>query len=240
MHQESVHASDSEKTSSRFILDSLRHLNRHPAPTEPTTEPTKNASGPKKTAKAELKKPTSRESQQELPIDRSLDRPEEIEAKAEAGESKPKQTTEPKEVSPEEPLKKDPLPWTPPKLPAEKRYYRASEVGQLLTVEAHVLRYWQKEFSLIRPVKHGGTHWVYSRRDVEALHLVQHLLYREGLSIRQAKREIRERIKAIKQKVQHPTPLQAGARPPENPETLKGLIKEIKELIQVARNTPPF
>jgi len=73
----------------------------------------------------------------------------------------------------------------PPKL-----YYRIGEVAELVGVEPHVLRYWEREFRSIRPTKSAKGQRVYSRRDVENLMRVRELLYREGFTIAGAKKKL--------------------------------------------------
>ncbi len=74
----------------------------------------------------------------------------------------------------------------PPKL-----YFRIGEVANLVGVEPHVLRYWEREFRTIRPTKSAKGQRVYSRRDVENLMQVRDLLYDEGFTIAGAKRKLR-------------------------------------------------
>jgi len=73
----------------------------------------------------------------------------------------------------------------PPKL-----YFRIGEVAELVGVEPHVLRYWEREFRSIRPTKSAKGQRVYSRRDVENLMRVRELLYREGFTIAGAKKKL--------------------------------------------------
>src|ERR1700730_12329415 len=73
----------------------------------------------------------------------------------------------------------------PPKL-----YYRIGEVAELVGVEPHVLRYWEREFRTIRPAKSAKGQRVYSRRDVENLMRVRELLYSEGFTIAGAKKKL--------------------------------------------------
>ena len=73
----------------------------------------------------------------------------------------------------------------PPKL-----YYRIGEVAELVGVEPHVLRYWEREFRSIRPTKSAKGQRVYSRRDVENLLRVRELLYSEGFTIAGAKKKL--------------------------------------------------
>jgi DNA-binding transcriptional MerR regulator len=63
-------------------------------------------------------------------------------------------------------------------------------VAELVGVEPHVLRYWEREFRSIRPTKSAKGQRVYSRRDVENLMRVRELLYREGFTIAGAKKKL--------------------------------------------------
>jgi DNA-binding transcriptional MerR regulator len=74
-------------------------------------------------------------------------------------------------------------------LPA-KLYFRIGEVAELVGVEPHVLRYWEREFRAIRPTKSAKGQRVYSRRDVENLMRVRELLYKEGFTIAGAKKKL--------------------------------------------------
>jgi DNA-binding transcriptional MerR regulator len=71
-----------------------------------------------------------------------------------------------------------------------KLYFRIGEVADLVGVEPHVLRYWEREFRTIRPTKSAKGQRVYSRRDVENLMRVRELLYREGFTIAGAKKKL--------------------------------------------------
>ena len=73
-----------------------------------------------------------------------------------------------------------------------KLYYRIGEVAELVGVEPHVLRYWEREFRTIRPTKSAKGQRVYSRRDVESLVLVRGLLYEEGFTIAGARKKLQE------------------------------------------------
>ena len=75
----------------------------------------------------------------------------------------------------------------PPKL-----YFRIGEVADLVGVEPHVLRYWEREFRSIRPSKSAKGQRVYSRRDVENLMRVRELLYAEGFTIAGAKKKLQK------------------------------------------------
>src|ERR1700755_2136272 len=74
----------------------------------------------------------------------------------------------------------------------DKLFFKIGEVAQIVGVRPHVLRYWESEFSALRPLKTRGAHRVYRRRDVELAVLVRRLLHEEGLTISGAKKRLRE------------------------------------------------
>lgn len=76
------------------------------------------------------------------------------------------------------------------KLP-EKKYFKIGEASILLGVKPHVLRYWETEFSQIRPYKSRTGQRLYRHRDVEALQLIQKLLYHDRYTIAGARQAIR-------------------------------------------------
>lgn len=71
-----------------------------------------------------------------------------------------------------------------------KLYFRIGEVANIVGVEPHVLRYWEREFRSIRPTKSARGQRVYSRRDVENLLRVRELLYTQGFTIAGARKQL--------------------------------------------------
>lgn len=67
-----------------------------------------------------------------------------------------------------------------------------SEVSGDLDVPQHVLRFWETKFSQIRPLKRGGGRRYYRPEDVDLLRRIQHLLYKEGYTIKGVQRLLRE------------------------------------------------
>jgi DNA-binding transcriptional MerR regulator len=109
-------------------------------------------------------------------------------------------------------------------LPVDKKYFRIGEVSELLKVEAYVLRYWESEFKTIKPVKSGSGHRVYSRKDVETLQVIKHLLYQEKFSIKGAKRKLNEKKKEVR------------IHQKSNSKALKEIATELRELVNYLRN----
>src|SRR5262245_66458684 len=74
----------------------------------------------------------------------------------------------------------------------DKLYFRIGEVAQLVGVKPYVLRYWESEFSIVRPGKSSARHRLYRRKDVEMLLEIRRLLHTERYTIEGAKRRLRE------------------------------------------------
>lgn len=72
----------------------------------------------------------------------------------------------------------------------EKIYFKIGEVCELLDVQAHVLRYWETEFSMLSPQKNKSGQRSYRRRDVEIALRIKQLLYNEMFTIAGAKKKL--------------------------------------------------
>ena len=73
-----------------------------------------------------------------------------------------------------------------------KLYFRIGEVAKIVGVKPYVLRYWETEFSILKPGKTPSRHRLYRRRDVEMLLEIKSLLYEEGFTIAGAKKKLKE------------------------------------------------
>jgi DNA-binding transcriptional MerR regulator len=80
----------------------------------------------------------------------------------------------------------------PVQLP-QKLYFRIGEVARLLEVKPHVIRFWEKEFKSLRPKKSAAGQRIFSRKDVERLAAIKHLLYEERYTIDGARKHLREK-----------------------------------------------
>ena len=69
-----------------------------------------------------------------------------------------------------------------PPIPA-KRYFTIGEVSDLCGVKPHVLRYWEQEFTQLRPIKRRGNRRYYQRQDVIMIRQIRSLLYEQGFTI---------------------------------------------------------
>ena len=76
-----------------------------------------------------------------------------------------------------------------PSIPG-KRYFTISETSGLCAVKQHVLRYWEQEFSQLRPIKRKGNRRYYQRHDVLLIRQIKELLYDNGYTILGAKQKL--------------------------------------------------
>ncbi len=81
----------------------------------------------------------------------------------------------------------------------EKRYYAISEVSKITGLEAYVLRYWEKEFPVLRPKKNRGGNRLYTAKDIELINRINHLRTREKLTIAGARTKLMMKRTAEKQ-----------------------------------------
>jgi DNA-binding transcriptional MerR regulator len=80
----------------------------------------------------------------------------------------------------------------------DRLYFKIGEVAKIVGVKPYVLRYWETEFSMIRPGKTRSKHRLYRRRDVETLLEIKRLLHTERYTIEGAKRCLKTPQKAEK------------------------------------------
>ena len=85
-----------------------------------------------------------------------------------------------------------------PSIPA-KRYFTIGEVGELCGVKPHVLRYWEQEFTQLRPVKRRGNRRYYQHHEVLMIRRIRDLLYDQGFTISGARNRLQELVQADRQ-----------------------------------------
>jgi len=71
-----------------------------------------------------------------------------------------------------------------------KRYFTIGEVSDLCAVKPHVLRYWEQEFSQLKPLKRRGNRRYYQRQDVILIRQIRGLLYEQGFTIGGARQRL--------------------------------------------------
>ncbi|BBP01688.1 MerR family transcriptional regulator [Sulfuriferula nivalis] len=114
-----------------------------------------------------------------------------------------------------------------PAIPA-KRYFTIGEVGELCAVKPHVLRYWEQEFTQLKPVKRRGNRRYYQHHEVLLIRRIRELLYEQGFTINGARQRLDEQAcvqtDVVELIVAAPAPLDYSA-----------LREEILEIIQILK-----
>ena len=95
--------------------------------------------------------------------------------------------------------------------PLDKKYYKIREVSEITGIPASALRYWETQFSIIRPKRNSHGSRFYTAADIEKIRMVQYLVKEKGLKIEAAQEQLRhnhsgvstharavERLKAIR------------------------------------------
>jgi DNA-binding transcriptional MerR regulator len=86
-----------------------------------------------------------------------------------------------------------------PPIPA-KRYFTIGEVSELCGVKPHVLRYWEQEFTQLRPMKRRGNRRYYQRHEVLMIRRIRDLLYDQGFTITGARNKLQELVQSERER----------------------------------------
>ena len=112
-----------------------------------------------------------------------------------------------------------------------KRYFTIGEVAELCGVKPHVLRYWEQEFTQLRPMKRRGNRRYYQHHEVLLIRRIRDLLYDQGFTISGARNRldeiVTEPVKAVRATV---APAAAAAS-----SSLTALRSEIRGVIELLR-----
>lgn len=81
-------------------------------------------------------------------------------------------------------------------IPPGKLYFKIGEVAKIVGVKPYVLRYWETEFSIVKPGKTRSKHRLYRRKDVEALLHIKDLLHDQRFTIEGARKQLRAEAEA--------------------------------------------
>lgn len=74
----------------------------------------------------------------------------------------------------------------------EKVFYSIGEVARMFNVNTSLIRYWEKEFDIIRPKKNKKGNRLFTPKDIENFHLIFHLVKERGMTLKGAKKKLRE------------------------------------------------
>ncbi len=115
---------------------------------------------------------------------------------------------------------------TLPPIPA-KRYFTIGEVSELCGVKPHVLRYWEQEFTQLKPVKRRGNRRYYQHHEVLLIRRIRDLLYDQGFTISGARNRLDETVAE---------PAKASRTAAAARTNLTALRKEIKSVLELLRS----
>jgi DNA-binding transcriptional MerR regulator len=116
----------------------------------------------------------------------------------------------------------------PPTIPS-KLYFSISEVSEMTNVKPHVLRYWESEFSDLRPKKNRAGNRSYRERDIKMVKTIRDLLYKQGFTIQGARMQLRERMRKD-DAPGAPVQLELPVNGDRSRELLRAMKSELQEL----------
>ena len=113
-----------------------------------------------------------------------------------------------------------------PPIPA-KRYFTIGEVSELCGVKPHVLRYWEQEFTQLRPMKRRGNRRYYQHHEVLLVRRIRELLYEQGFTINGARNRLEDPTPA-----RESAPVQKTMTVPQ-PISPQNIRKELKSILKM-------
>jgi DNA-binding transcriptional MerR regulator len=127
-----------------------------------------------------------------------------------------------------------------PPIPA-KRYFTIGEVSELCGVKPHVLRYWEQEFTQLRPVKRRGNRRYYQHHEVLLIRRIRELLYEQGFTINGARNRLDARGAVMEEGSDTSQPDVAPAAQPAPSAAapaidIERLRKELRGVIELLRH----
>lgn len=118
-----------------------------------------------------------------------------------------------------------------PPIPA-KRYFTIGEVSELCGVKPHVLRYWEQEFTQLKPVKRRGNRRYYQHHEVLLIRRIRELLYEQGFTISGARNRLDEAPDAMNELFSEKAPLLNVPAVDFNLAHIRSEIKSVLELLR--------
>ncbi len=115
-----------------------------------------------------------------------------------------------------------------PAIPA-KRYFTIGEVSELCGVKPHVLRYWEQEFTQLKPLKRRGNRRYYQHHEVLLIRRIRELLYEHGFTINGARNRLEE--PATSRSGAHALPGTMTVPQPISPANIRRELKSILKML---------
>lgn len=126
---------------------------------------------------------------------------------------------------------------------SKKLYYSISEVSEITGVKPHTLRFWERDFSMLRPKKNRANNRVYRERDIRVVLAIKRLLYEEKYTIKGARDQLRRDRSLIDEMALETGPeaeeesccspasppvASSEAGPPLNPAQMRDLLRDLR------------
>ena len=113
----------------------------------------------------------------------------------------------------------------------EKLYYSIGEVSEMLSINASSIRYWEKEFDILKPKKNAKGDRFFTKEDIEKVRLIYHMLKEKGYTVDGAKVQLKDKYEEENRKmaligklnkvrnflVEMKSQLEGAGTPPQNP-----------------------
>ena len=74
----------------------------------------------------------------------------------------------------------------------EKLYYTIGEVATMFNVNTSLIRFWEKEFDIIKPKKNKKGNRLFTQKDIDNFHIIYHLVKENGMTLKGAKKKMKE------------------------------------------------
>ncbi len=118
----------------------------------------------------------------------------------------------------------------------KKVYYSIGEVSELSGVKQHVLRFWEKEFSQLKPQKGKSGNRLYRERDIRIILLINHLLHEQRYTIEGAKKKLKDDKELLRKWLEEPVEslMSCGEKEhgSEKESDSRDLLREIRKDLQ--------
>jgi len=118
-----------------------------------------------------------------------------------------------------------------PPIPA-KRYFTIGEVSDLCAVKPHVLRYWEQEFTQLKPVKRRGNRRYYQHHEVLLIRRIRDLLYEQGFTINGARHRLESEAAEPRAAARAERTATAVPAPDNEPASLRDELAAIRDLLK--------
>tara|TARA_A100001037_G_C15021179_1_gene576396 strand:+ start:228 stop:611 length:384 start_codon:yes stop_codon:yes gene_type:complete len=114
----------------------------------------------------------------------------------------------------------------------DKLFFKIGEVSKLAATKPHVLRYWEKEFPVLKPTKSDTGQRVYRKKDVELIMEIRRLLYDENFTISGAKKQFKRKYTRTKKNVAQKDIVEVQSATDLDIALLRNELEEILKLLK--------